>query len=579
MRAIYVLMTVLAAMSPVTARADIELVRDGRSDYRIFVTDTAQNKAAARELQSYLRQVTGAELPIEVQADPNVVPGPKILVGNHDWKDVGPDGIQIKTVGPTLHLSGKTPRGAMNAVHTFLEDHVGVRWWTSSESFVPKKPTLTVPPLDISYAPKFSYREVFNYDSIGGGDRATFANRMKLNGHHNDITPELGGHYSIIGFCHTAGRFMPPEKYFAKHPDWYAQLNGKRQPNTQLCLTNKAMQAELIEQAMKRVRREPDAGIISISQNDCLGPCQCDECRAVLKEEGSESGAWIRLCNLVAAEINKEYPNFMVETLAYQYTRKPPKVTKPSKNVLVRLCSIECDFSKPLAGESNKTFGDDLRGWRAIAPNLFIWNYVTNFSNYLIPHPNLDSLGADLRFFADNNVVGVFEQGDCFNDRGGDMLPTRTWVLAKLLWDPSLDQAKLQGEFLSGYYGPAAPHLEKYLDIVNAPAKKNTFGIRCYNKEPKFTDRRLADALACFDAAEKAVANDETLLKRVKRERLAIDHVALMKQEITPDGKDAYRAKVDAWAAAAKQAGVKNFSEQQLFEPYVPALRARADKP
>jgi hypothetical protein len=574
------MMTVLLAMSPLVTRADVELVRDGRSDYRISVSDTPEDKAAARELQDYLSQVTGAKLPIDVQANPNAAAGLKIVVGNQDLKGVGPDGIQIKTVGTTLYLTGTAPRGAMNAVHSFLEDQVGVRWWTSSESVVPKKPTLTVPPLDISYTPKFRYREVFNCDSISGGDRATFANRLKLNGHHNGIPPELGGHYSILGFVHTTGRLLPPDRYFAKHPDWYALLNGKRQPNTQLCLTNKAMQAELIEQAMKRVRKEPDAGIISISQNDCLGPCQCDDCRAVLKEDGSESGAWIRLCNLVAAEINTEYPNFLVETLAYQYTRKPPKLSRPSKNVLVRLCSIECDFSKPLAGESNKSFGDDLRGWRAIAPNLFIWNYVTNFSNYLIPHPNLDALGADLRFFADNNVVGVFEQGDCFNDKVGDFLPMRTWVLARLLWDPSRDQQKLQQEFLNGYYGPAAaPHLAKYLKIVNGPAERPTFRIGCYNKEPKLNDRRLADALACFDAAEKAVAVDETLLKRVRRERLAIEHVALMKQTITPEAKEEYRAKVDAWAAAAKQAGVKNFSEQQLFEPYVPALRARADKP
>ena len=137
--------------------------------------------------------------------------------------------------------------------------------------------------------------------------------------------------------------------------------------------------------------------------------CGCEQCRAIDNEEGSEAGPWIRLCNEAAAEINKEFPGFLVETLAYQYTRHPPALTKPSEHVLVRLCSIECDFSHPLSGESNKSFGDDLRGWAKIAPNLFIWNYVTNFGDYLIPHPNLTPLGADLRFFVDSHAVGVLQ--------------------------------------------------------------------------------------------------------------------------------------------------------------------------
>ena len=71
--------------------------------------------------------------------------------------------------------------------------------------------------------------------------------------------------------------------------------------------------------------------------------------------------------------------------------------------MLVRLCSIEANFSKPLSSEANQSFGDDLRGWNAIAPNLFIWNYVTNFANYLIPHPNMrplaDALSLDREGF------------------------------------------------------------------------------------------------------------------------------------------------------------------------------------
>src|SRR4051812_31654509 len=156
--------------------------------------------------------------------------------------------------------------------------------------------------------------------------------------------------------------------------------------------------------------------------------------------------------NAIAGEIGKQYPNFMIETLAYQHTRHPPKNLKPAKNVLVRLCSIEADGAHPLDSVQNKAFADDLHGWAKLADNLFVWNYVTNFNFPTIPHPNLTAIGPDLKFFADNHVVGVFEQGDAGNQLAGDMLPLRVWLMSHLMWDPSKDSEKLISEFLSGYF-------------------------------------------------------------------------------------------------------------------------------
>jgi hypothetical protein len=581
------------------AQAGIEIARDGKSAYVIVVADDADEvaKYAARELQDHLKQVMSAELPIVGESSLAGGDAPKILVGDTkvtrrllpqlDSKSLGSDGIVMKTAGDDLILTGGRPRGVLYAVDTFLEDSVGVRWWTSTESTIPTKPTLTIDALDVTYVPKFRYREVFNLD-VMHNSRAAFASRLKLNGQHQAIPPEMGGHYSLLGWCHTSFHLVPPNTYFGAHPEWFAMLNGKRQAGSQLCLTNREMQKVLIAKALDLARRNPVAGMISISQNDTHGPCQCPDCATVVKEEGSESGPWIRLCNTVAAEINKEYPDFLVETLAYQYTRKPPKLTKPSKNVIVRLCSIEADFSHPLAGESNQSFGDDLRGWKAIAPNLFIWNYVTNFADYLIPHPNMTPFAADLRFFADHNVIGVFEQGDYSNDRAGDFLPLRTWLLAKLLWDPSRDQAKLTEEFLNGYYGAAGPHLAKYLAIVNAPAEKANFRMGCYNTRTDFlSNGAIAAATKHFDDASRAVSGDAELERRVRRERLAIDHVRLLRYDFrkaverleTPEAaRDEYTAKASEWASAARASGVRNFSEMQGIDAYVTTLAARASQ-
>ena len=74
----------------------------------------------------------------------------------------------------------------------------------------------------------------------------------------------------------------------------------------------------------------------------------------------------LQLVNRVAEAVEKEFPDKAVETLAYQWTRQPPKTMRPRPNVIIRLCSIECCFSHPLAtcdSPANRTFRR--RRWRA----------------------------------------------------------------------------------------------------------------------------------------------------------------------------------------------------------------------
>lgn len=570
------LLVCAVVMIPFTpARGALNLATDGKTDYVIVVAPDAipAEHSAARELAEHLKQATGADFPIQSKAD-----GAKqILVGPNQTGGRGPDGIIIKTVGDTLILTGARPRGTLYAVNTFLEDVVGVRWWTSTEKFIPKRPSLDVPDLDVKYVPPLRYREAYYVDVMGSDDSALHASRLKLNGQHQNIPPELGGHYTLIGWCHTFYRLVPPGHHFAKHPEWFSQINGKRTTeNAQLCLTNDAMRAELTNSALQWIRQNPTAGMISISQNDAHGACECAACAAVVKEEDSQSGPLIRFINAVAGNIAKEHPDFLVETLAYQYTRKPPRLTKPAKNVIVRLCSIEADFSRPLSGETNRRFGDDLRGWSAIAPNLFVWNYVTNFANYLIPHPNLTALADDLRFFVANRTIGVFQQGDALNAGGGDFVPLRTWLHAKLLWDPTRDQKALTDEFLNGYYGAAGPHLAKYLELIAECAKEEGF-IGCYSKDaPWMSDAAIAQATKLFDEAAKAVADDEMLSTHVRRERLSIDHLHLLRWDLSNESSHAaYDEAAKAYVAAARELGVRNISEMEGFDSYGSTLLMR----
>ena len=238
------------------------------------------------------------------------------------------------------------------------------------------------------------------------------------------------------------------------------------------------MRKDLVKNLRERLRANPAATITSVSQNDCPGNCTCPKCRAVDEEEGGPAGSLLRFVNAVAADIEPEFPGLAVDTLAYQYTRKPPRLVRPRPNVIVRLCSIECSFGRPLDDPRNKAFFDDLDGWSKIAGRLYIWDYTTDFSHYVQPHPNYGVLAPNIRLFVDRNVKGVFEQG-AYQSWGSEMAELRAWVLAKLLWNPGLDEDGLREEFLAGYYGPAARPKERYLESLETALAKSGDALGC----------------------------------------------------------------------------------------------------
>jgi len=551
---------------PIAAAAEGEpltLARDGKSGYAIVVSPQATpvEQTAAAELRDYLAQVTGATFPLSApeQVDAGlsrivIGDGPltRQLLPDLQPATLPPDTIVIRSVGRDLVLCGHPRRGTLLAVTTFLEETVGVRWWSMTETFVPRRSPLTVPPQAVVYSPPVTDRATRYLETSDGcftnhstvtpeEQRAmgVFASRLRLNGHDlYCIPPERGGPNGLIGWVHTfyqINGLLPPAKYFKDHPDWYSLVNGtRRDRQAQLCLTNEAMRAEMVRVVLERLRANPGATMISVSQNDWRGNCECERCRAQDEQEGSPSGSLIYFVNAVAEQVEKEFPAVLVETLAYQYTRVPPKHVRPRRNVVVRLCSIECDFAKPLTAdvEANRRFREDIEAWARISPQLYIWDYVTNFRGYLLPHPNLHVLAPNLRFFVDHHAIGIFEQGDS-GCRVGDFVRLRAWYLAHLLWNPAADEEALLTEFLNGYYGAAAPHLRAYLDLMSQAGLRATVPVGCYmpTTDAWLTAADLNQATALFENALAAVAQDPVLHERVRRERLPLDNVWLQRYD------------------------------------------------
>ncbi|HHT92365.1 MAG TPA: DUF4838 domain-containing protein [Clostridiaceae bacterium] len=505
------------------------LAINGKTEYRI----EGEYEFAIKEFCDLFNKLTGAVLE-RAQEDSDKL----IKLGGVKPKDKGEDAYVIRTEGDNLILSGNTNRGILYAIYTFFERYAGCRWFTSDCEYVPRKDEFTIPEINIDESPFFWYRETFYKDAF----EPSFALRNKLNGHHMQLEREHGGKFEYgLGFVHTFHTIIPQEEYFKTHPEYFPMIDGERTtgPHHQICLSNPDVLKITIEKVKKAFDENPNVKIVSVSQNDTFeegNQCRCDQCSAIEEEEGSPAGNVIRFVNSVADAIKDEYPDKYIDTLAYRYTRKAPLKTKPRDNVIVRLCTIECCFSHPITTcdqvndkgvHRNGSFIEDIVAWSKIANNIFIWDYIVNFLNYLTPYPNLYALQKNMQFFAEHNVKGVFSQG-CGEIKFSEYAHLRAYVIAKLLEDPYCDVNLIIDEFMYGYYQNAAAPLRKYIDVLNKKAEEENFHFGLYDDPNRdFLTKEFVDyADSLFDMAER-MADDETILYRVRRTRMSLRYAKL----------------------------------------------------
>jgi hypothetical protein len=332
--------------------------------------------------------------------------------------------------------------------------------------------------------------------------------------------------------------------------------------------------------AIARVRQwiaeHPEATIISVSQNDTENYCQCPLCKAFDDQEGSPSASMIRFVNAVAEDIEHDCPKVRIDTLAYQYTRRPPKTLRPRPNVIIRLCSIECCFAHPLGdcpASENRGFRDDIFAWQPVAPLLYVWDYTPNFAHYQQPFPNFDALQPNVRFFVAHGVKGLFEQGNYSPGGGGEMEPLRSYLLAKLLWDPQTDVQRHTREFLAAYYGEAAPGIRAYLDLLEGQVRDGKTHAHIFDgsKAAYLNAEFLAAADRLLEQAERS-AESGAVRDRVSVARLPVWFVQLATDRVAVEARAGLLRR---FLGTARRAGISHISEGQTLDDWAAKMGAK----
>ncbi len=484
-----------------------KLVIGGEAYVRVNVTGgkSAPEQFAASELKKYLKKMglyEGDGATVTLNLDLSLSRDSYAIA-------VGENG--------EIAVTGGNGRGVIYGAYAFLERYAGARF------FMPGLESLGSG--DIIVDGGFTHDMIFEMrqsDWQCGNSDIDWCVKNGIN--QRDIPASKGGSIKYGGFVHTMSSL--------------AGTPADKQP----CFSDPEILDTVIANVRAMLERDPSITIVSVSQNDNQNYCTCAKCRAVDAEEGSHMGTLLRFVNAVAEDIEDDYPDVIIDTLAYQHTRQAPKITRPRDNVCIRLCSIECCFSHPLNDPScsvNAAFKKDIEDWNEICDRIYVWDYVTCFSYYVETFPNFEVLRENMRFFAEHGVKGMYPEGNYNSPKSGEFGELRCYLLAKLMADPMMsdeDYHAYMDEFLAAYYGEGWESIREYIDWSCALAAKKHMNI--WNPMTsvlgiKRSER--AEVLSRWDEAwdrAEALAGDR--LDAVKRSRLQWTCVRLM---FSPDAE------------------------------------------
>jgi hypothetical protein len=271
---IVVIMLLTAGVA--VCQATVPIVANGAAACSIYCPPDAPGsvKTAASELQRYVQEVTGVQLPIVAAPVPPMIAlgaNPSAAKAGVTTQGIPLEGFRIVTRGQHLYilgpdtldgqgtLQGGTSNGTRNGAYAFIERYLGVRWLMPGEhgDYVPHLDALTIPDTDVTEAPFFLNRRV-PYTQEDRPETKQWWARQRL------------GWSLYLEHSHNWG--WPTADDFQAHPDWFVEMGGVRVPPSdeysKLCPTSEGLIQAFAARAIQYFDEDPEATCYSLSPSD-----------------------------------------------------------------------------------------------------------------------------------------------------------------------------------------------------------------------------------------------------------------------------------------------------------------------
>ena len=551
---------------------EIALVVDGVSDYVIVasVEGTAQQKLAVKEFKKFFAQSTGVNLNVISPSESGKYPHKifigksqpmETLLGNAVIDSLKSQESLVATKDGNLILIGDGEFGTNYAVYSFLENELGIRWYTAvGDIKIPKHRNLEILTVNRHELPTFTYRYAsewwhqikpakyyFFFRNRGnkGINSSEFRSKTPPPVGIKNITPDIGPGCHSLGFYMNPGdKYHPAYKPYPKprlknlfqtHPDFFSMnQSGKRVKTMQVCFSNMEMRKLLTRQIFDVIEASGGKGVVSLDANDVPGRfCHCPKCAKLEKKYNCLAGPLLDYLIELSGKLEKQYPEVLLKTLAYRKKQSeipPENIDELPDNLVIVFAPIDDNFATTLKHPSNIDTFNNLKRWCEISKNVWVW-YYTN--PYLPEHPpfgNVERMAKDMKYIREAGANGTqVEHGSGVREdfNFGEL---QTWLLLRLFQDPNQDLEPLVKEFTDYYYGAAAELMRRYIHELENARKGMKLKLPWNPSISMFrylTPANIARWEKMFDKMEQLAASDPQNLFHVQKVRVSLDLAAI----------------------------------------------------
>ncbi len=469
------------------------IVDDGESDYYIVTADNHDEciDTAVEELQNYIEKISGARL--EAVNESQLPAGAKAISlgetslsenNGFDYSSVAEDGFLLDTDGENFIIRGEDDRGTLFGVYTFLEEYLGVRWFTPTLERVPENKDVVIDKdLNRVVEPSFAVRR---NDTMGTNEAYRARTKMNVSFHKN--ATKYGGTltYSLWDASLIT---LVPKSLFSEHPEYFAMDENGNRHTDHVCMTNPDV-LDLVVKNCREIMTNATNGakFIHIGQDDNINYCHCENCEALYEKYGAVSAPTLIFTNNLADILGPEFPDYTFTFYAYNETDRPPTDTtlKCRPNVAPVLCGLhkacrshsllECgaqdgnETLMNLYGDNEPTIAEDFKVWTQIAERTYIYDYTINFLFSQQFFSNFEYMQETMKYMHDIGITGyIYNCGDGHSAAFNEL---RNYLLCKLQWDVNADVEYHMVDFMTEYYGEeAAPYMKSIMDLQTAGIK------------------------------------------------------------------------------------------------------------
>jgi len=260
-----------------------------------------------------------------------------------------------------------------------------------------------------------------------------------------------------------------------------------------------------------------------IAPNDNAHVCTCDQCKKLGNTNQSASGAVTHFLNRLALEMSSHW----FYTIAYLSVKEPPSYNL-EKNAGVFLSTIDLPKKQQISQTLEyKDFFELLSKWQMRTQNVYLWDYSSNFDDYLTPLPSMGVMAKQFKIFKSLGIKGIFLNASGYDYSSFDDL--KTYVASALMVNTALDVRTLTHEYLTRFYPETHELLINYVDDLEDVFVKNDKPYELYAGFEDVKDRYInTQKLNTFlDELKQAKISNELEKEKVSQLILALEFTQL----------------------------------------------------